>query len=199
MAKELFLKVYIPEGQRHCVLDETNFKKIRPGYLLFADKCLTPIKDEHAEALLRQNPHVIAEKPMSKSAIEKAQENMPRPAYTPDHVSKKILVHDEEVDAETSLEIDSSKKKSTSKTFIIEKSDVEINTDVKLALEALAKMSDDEYAKLPPKDVREYALTLGLKIPVTVKKEEALKVLNGRAAELMEQVKSAEEDYDAEN
>ena len=201
MAKNVYLKRYIPEGQRHCVLNEANFKKMRPGYLLFAGECLTPIKDDDANTLVRQNPNVLSFKPLSKAAIEKASENLPRPAYSPDHVSKKILESDLNEDETTSMEISIAKAQKKAKTAQkIEKVEVEITAAVKTILGDIAKMSDAEFKGMKLKEVREYGLSLGLKIPaVGIKTVDALKALNDCAAELMEQVKSDESDYDADN
>jgi hypothetical protein len=191
MAKELFLKFYIPEGQRHCVLNEANYKKIRPGYLLFSDKCLTPIKDEDAEALLRQNPRIISDKPMSASAIGKEKKRMARPAYHPDHINKRILDRDLNVDEATSMEIDRDAEKGPE--FIID-------DEVKETLVELAKMSDEEFKALKPAEIAGYGSILGVKIKtVGIKKTAMLKQLNDRAAEVKAETKGADEDYDADN
>lgn len=206
MAKNVYLKRYIPEGQRHCVLNEANFKKMRPAYLLFAGECLTPIKDDDANTLVRQNPNVLSFKPLSKAAIEEASENLPRPAYTPDHVSKKILESDLNEDETTSMEISIAKaqKKKGKTAQKIEKVDadefLEKTVGVKEVLENIAKMSDAEFNGMKLKEVRAHGESLGLKIPaVGIKTVDALKALNDRAAELMEKVKSDEGDYDADN
>lgn len=205
MAKNVYLKRYIPEGQRHCVLNEANFKKMRPGYLLFAGECLTPIKEDDANTLVRQNPNVLSFKPLSKAAIEEASKNLPRPAYSPDHVSKKILESDLNEDETTSMEISIAKAQKKGKTAQkIEKVDadefLEKTAGVKEVLEKIAKMADAEFKEMKLKEIREYGVSLGLKIPaVGIKTVDALKALNDRAAELMEKVKSDEGDYDADN
>ena len=190
MAKELYLTNYIPEGQRHCILNEANFKKQRPGYLLFADKCLTPIKDEDADSLLRQNPRLISEKPMTAAAIKKAKQVAARPAYYPDHVNRRILNQDLNVDEATSMEID---RESKGDEFIVD-------DEVKETLVELAKMSDAEFKELKPAEIAGYGSILGIRIKtVGVKKAAMLKQLNDRAAAVQAEIKGAEEDYDAEN
>jgi hypothetical protein len=213
MAKNVYLKRYIEEGQRHCVLDEANYKKKRPGYLLFCDSCLTPIRDEDADALVRQNPNVLSFKPMSKKALEEAIEGNTRPSYSPDHINRRILDHDLNEDEPTTMEIAQAKavlaaagkkkgaKKDTKKkgaANVIEFVDVEISGEVKDTLETLAKMSDAEFDGLKLKEIREYGAVLGVNVPaVGIKTVDALKALNSKAAELMENVKSDDEDYDA--
>ena len=209
MAKNVYLKRYIEEGQRHCILNEANFKKMRPGYLIFADKCLTPIKDEDAHGLVRQNPHLLSLEPMSAAALKKAKKGNTRPSYSPDHVNRRILSHDLNEDETTSLELaaeDNLYKKppkvgepktKAAATMTVE--DVEITGIVKDVLATIAKMSDAEFNGMKLKDVRTIGETLGLKIPaVGIKTTDALKALNGRAAELMENVKSDDEDYEAD-
>lgn len=202
MAKNVYLKRYIEEGQRHCVLDEANFKKKRPGYLLFCDSCLTQIKDEDANTLVRQNPNILSFKPMSIAALKEAIENNTRPSYSPDHINRRILESDLNEDEATSMEVAAAKAAKKAKTPAaqkIETVDVEITGAVKDTLAKIAQMSDAEFNGMKLKEVRAYGEPLGLKIPaVGIKTVSALAALNGRAAELMEQVKSDDEDYEAD-
>jgi hypothetical protein len=212
MAKNVYLKRYIEEGQRHCVVDEATNKKKRPGYLLFCDTCLTPIRDEDADALVRQSPNILSLKPMSKKALEEAIETNERPSYSPDHINRRTLENDLNIDEPTSMEIAQAKavlkaagkkeKKPAKKAAanVIEFVEVEITGEVKDTLETLAKMSDAEFDGLKLKEIRTYGESLGVKVPaVGIKTVDALKALNSRAAELMENVKSDDEDYEADD
>ena len=170
---ELYLKTNIPEGQRHCVVDEVTLKKIRPGYLIFPTKCLNDIPTKDAEVLLRQNDHILSKKPMSDVQIKKEGEAK-RPAYPPDHISRK------QAETEASPE-------ELAPSGLLDEQFV-VDDEVIGVLQKIAKMDADEYGKLKPKQIHDFAATLGLKLPANLTKEVKLARLNDRCAELAQEI-----------
>ena len=205
MAKQIFLKVYIPEGQRHAVIDPVTLRKQRPGYLLFADKCLTPIDDKNADMLLNQNPHILSEQPMTKKDINVTiKSGYVNPDQSPDHQSRKTAAFDLNLDEPTARELETEKQVKDAKAQVKKKvnklaeittvKDVAITEAVRQRLEEVAKMSDNEFNGLKMAELTEIGASIGVIIPaVGVKKVDALASVNKQAAYLQNQVASTPE------
>lgn len=207
MAKEVFLKRYIPEGQRHAVVDPVTLKKQRPGYLLFADKCLTPIDDKNAELLVSQNEHILSFKKLSEKEIEEEiEKGYVNPDQQPDHQSRKTAAFDLELDEPTAKELETEKavkaaksqatKKAKKLAEIVVLEDVAITENVRQSLEDIAKMSDDEFNGQKMPELIELGKSLGVVIPaVGVKKVDALTAINDQAKLLQDKVTGPDGDF----
>lgn len=163
---KLFLNVWIPQGQRHYVMDPVTLKKQRPGYILFPDKCIKDIPEKDANHFL-ENVHTISDKPM------KAPENAEDIDLPP-------------TDFRTRKEAVQMLKKPEPKNLV---DDVLFSVDENV-IEKLMKLADKDFSKLSRNEVTDYGKSLGISIPVNIKKNERLAMLDDRCKELTDELES---------
>lgn len=162
MAK-LYLKNNIPWGQRVYLMDPANqFKKLRPGYLLFPHKCDVNIPEDVAERLLEQDGHILSTEPT------KFKEAPAATVTSPDHKTRQLAK--EEVPDE----------------------EQPIDTAIFRVLSEIAAYSEAGFLNITPKQINDYSAILNVKNAPTQKKHVRLRILAERARELANRLEDDE-------
>ena len=158
---KLYLKHNIPGGIRHYILDTRTLAPKRPGYLLFPTKCEEDIPDEDGKLLMDQNPDQLSVHPLKKIGQKKQEVILEKTG-----LEQPEIIEDDTPDVPSGL--------------LEEEEYMEEDEIVKI----LNELSTTDFSKLDKHQVSAYARHLNVKIPVTMKHQKRIEILEARCEEL---------------
>lgn len=188
---KLYLKRNQPQGRRFCVVDKQTYQKKRPGYIIFPHKAEIEIPENDAKILLDQDPHLLDTKPLKvKSLSEKQVLEIDNTIESIDENIAKLQAKKDELllqkDQDENKNIQgatSFTSRSEASKYSVGDDEFIIDEDVIKVVHELAEM--ENFNNLKSKELVRYGKKLGVEIPITVKNEEKIKMLNERCEEIV--------------